>query len=254
MSEPPHVAPRRATPVPRGMRAVLVGVGTASWVAGAVALFLDRNGTGIASLVVAGALCALLGLMGRWPSRVSVSGNEVRWEQVRETVDSSYVAAGDTGAPTAVIGVLQDLEERLDILQHTGRVTEHPAVRYDRAVEAAIRQVMPDAAVIREPNRADYGVADFHVTVGERHLAVETKWRRHPEEPFHGTTLQPLVARLLPEEPLLVVVNATEFSDAQQVLQDTLGDRGRVVGWLDTRDNQLLRDAMMSLLRSLDPS
>lgn len=248
MSERPLA--RTPVPVPKAVRAMLVCVGVASWLAGGVALFLDENGTGVASLVVVGALCALLGFMGRWPSRVSVSGNEVGWEQVRETIDSSYQAAADTAAPHAVVGMLEDLEERLDILQRTGRVTEHPAVAYDRAVELAIRQVMPDAVVVSEPNRASRGTADFHVLTGGRRLWVETKWRGDHTEPFRGTTLQLLVDQIPSGEPLLVVVNAMEISEAQQVVRSTLGDRGAVVSWLGKRDNLALRDAMLSLLRT----
>lgn len=237
-----------ATQVSKRVRAVLVGVGIASWLAGGVALFLDGSGTGIASLVIAGALCALLGFIGRWPSRVSVSGNEVRWEQVRETFDSSYVAAGDTGEPNAVFGVLRDLEERLDILQRTGEVTEHPAVRYDRAVEAAMRTVMPAATVVRETRRSEYGRPDFHVSLGTRHLFVETKWRPHIDEPYHGSTLHELFESLPPDEPLLIVVNATEYSDAERRIHEKLGRRGAIVGWIDARDNEALKPALESFL------
>jgi hypothetical protein len=63
-----------------GCRIALLVVGLASWAAGGVAAFLSDDGAGIAALIVTGALTSALSLAGRWPTRVTVSGNEISWE------------------------------------------------------------------------------------------------------------------------------------------------------------------------------
>jgi hypothetical protein len=58
-------------------RVTLLAAGLASWGAGGVASFVSGNGAGAAALVAVGALCGGVALIGRWPSRISMSGNEL---------------------------------------------------------------------------------------------------------------------------------------------------------------------------------
>jgi hypothetical protein len=77
VSDPPATEKKRAPGrivSPRSRVALAVG-GAASWAAGGVASFMGSNGAGAAALVLAGAICGILSLMGRWPSRISMSGN-----------------------------------------------------------------------------------------------------------------------------------------------------------------------------------
>ena len=82
------MSPGRQRTITRGGRAALAAVGLASWAAGAVAAFLSGNGASTAALIVTGCLSGALGLIGRWPSRVTVSGNEISWESIDQTMES----------------------------------------------------------------------------------------------------------------------------------------------------------------------
>ena len=75
-------------PISSGGRIALLVVGLASWAAGGAVAFLNNNGAGAAALVITGALTSALGLVGRWPSRVAVSGNEISWESIDQTMES----------------------------------------------------------------------------------------------------------------------------------------------------------------------
>src|SRR5205085_7906666 len=80
-----------------GARRGLVCAGLASWAAGAVATFTNGEGSGAVALIGAGLLAGVLGLVGRWPSKISVSGSEISWPEVKETVDEQIEAAQDAG-------------------------------------------------------------------------------------------------------------------------------------------------------------
>jgi hypothetical protein len=110
---------------------------------GSIATFTTTNGAGAVALIAAGAGAAGLGLLGRWPSKVAVSGNEFSWDEIEETLDSQIETAREDEANPAVLRELETLKNRLDELQRTGAVAEHPAARYDREVLAALHRVMP---------------------------------------------------------------------------------------------------------------
>lgn len=78
-------------------RIALAAAGLASWAAGGAASFLSGNGAGAAALVAVGGICGMLGLMGRWPSRISMGGSDFFWEDVQETVNSQIQAAEQKG-------------------------------------------------------------------------------------------------------------------------------------------------------------
>lgn len=118
-------------------RAVLAAVGLTALLAGGAASFLSKNGAGAAALVAAGTVCAVLALMGRWPSRISMSGNEFSWDDIKETVDSQIEVAENSGEANDALSELRELRERLDVLQRTGSIPEHPAETYDKSVWAA---------------------------------------------------------------------------------------------------------------------
>jgi hypothetical protein len=83
-------------------RVTLLAAGLASWGAGGVASFVSGNGAGAAALVAVGALCGGVALIGRWPSRISMSGNELTWEDVRETVDSQIEVVRAAGEDSSL--------------------------------------------------------------------------------------------------------------------------------------------------------
>jgi hypothetical protein len=240
---------RRAHLISARNRATLMAVGLISWAAGGVATFLSGNGAGAAALIAVGAGCGVLALMGRWPSRIALSGNELSWDAVRETVDSQIQVAQGSGEADSALAELEELRERLVVLQRTGSVPEHPAEIYDGAVEEAMRRLFPRAEVIRQGIHSP-GVADFLVACDGGQAFVETKWRSDVARPFGGSTLPPLIERLPPGAKLLVVMNALDppSAAANKIVEDALGDGGRIVRWRDVRDDGALGAALGSLL------
>lgn len=234
----------------RRSRWTLCVAGIMSWVAGGVASFRGASGAGAASLVAAGLVSAVLGLIGRWPSRISMSGNELAWEEVRATVETQIEAAEDSGEGSQVIAELKVLEQRLELLRQTGAVAEHPAEAYDRAVEAAIRRLYPSASIVESGSRSR-AAADFTVTIVEQDFFLETKWRADAARPFRGNTLAPLIRNLPLNSRLLVVTNADAATgEAVKVVADSLGSRGRIVSWRDVRDDTNLAEAVEALRAS----
>jgi len=231
-------------------RAALAAVGLLSLLAGGAASFLSKNGAGAAALVAAGTVCGVLALMDRWPSRISMSGNEFSWDDIKETVDSQIEVAEKSGDANDALRELKELRERLDVLQRTGSVPEHPAETYDKNVLAALQRLLPGAEMIRQgTGRND--IADFVVRHQGDQLLVETKWRADKARPFGGTTLPRLTQNLSPEDKLLVVVNTDQWRpSATTNVEDALGKRGRIVTWRDVRDDRALGEAVASLLQA----
>jgi hypothetical protein len=240
-------------PISRRNRIALAAAGLGSWAAGGAASFLSGNGAGAAALVAVGGICGVLGLMGRWPSRISVGGGDFFWEDIHKTVNSQIQAAEQIGEGDSVLAELKELRERLNVLQRTGSVPEHPAQAYDRAVQDAIRRLLPGAEVIRQQRRSRE-VADFVVRYQGSELFVETKWRSDPAQQFGGSTLQALVQRLPPEARLLVVVNASPMSRAYDIVKSGLEERGRIVLWRAVSDDRALGEALVSLLSVTEPA
>jgi hypothetical protein len=233
--------------ISRRSRAALAAVGLMSWLAGGAASFMSMNGAGAAALVAAGTIFEVLALMGRWPTRISMSGNEFLWEDVRETVNSQIEMAEKSGEPD-VLRELKELRARLDTLQRTGTVPELPAETYDKSVEAAIRRILPGAEVRRQAMRRN-DVADFVVRHRGEQLFVETKWREEGARPFGGTTLPRLTQSLPPAARLLVVVNTDNWRPGTaKIVEQAMGDRGRIISWRDGRDDNVLAEALGAAL------
>jgi hypothetical protein len=164
-------------------RVALAAAGLGSWAAGGAASFLSGNDAGAAALVAVGGICGVLGLMGRWPSRISMAGSEFSWEDVQKTVNSQIQAAERSEEDDSVLAELKELRDRLNVLQQTGSVPEHPAQAYDGAVRAAIGRLLPGAEVIRQEVRSR-DVADFVIRHQGSELLMETKWRSDPAQQF----------------------------------------------------------------------
>lgn len=242
--------PQRRAPVrmQRRERITLGLAGLASWIAGGVATFTESAGSGAVALIAAGVAAGILGLLGHWPSRVVVSGHELSWDEVVETVDDQIDAARDAGE-SAAVKELEDLRMRLAEAQRTGHFPMHPAAEYDEALRAAIRRVLPGLPLSVQPLRAR-DRADFELRVGAGRLLVESKFKLDPARPFRGSTLGPLLALVKrDDERLLVVTNALDVVSAQGEVQQTIGARGRVVSWVGPKDDDALRAAVDDLLR-----
>jgi hypothetical protein len=108
-----------------------------------------------------------------------MSGHELVWDDVNKTVDSQIEAAESSGEAEDAIEELRLLRARLNALQATGTVSEHPAAAYDRAVEAAIRRLVPNAPLRVEDARSR-SVADIMMDDPGGLLFIETKWRSDP--------------------------------------------------------------------------
>ena len=187
-------------------RALLGLAGLASWVAGGVATFVASNGAGAVALIAVGSFCGFVALLGRWPNRLAVTGGEVTWENVRETVVTQIESAEATES-AGTIEELHSLLRRLEGLQRTGVVPLHPAEEFDLDVQNAIARLLPDALITRAEQRSRE-VADFAVTLGNQTLYVETKWRRDPTLTYRADTLPTLIKRLPKGARLLVVINS----------------------------------------------
>jgi hypothetical protein len=245
--------PRPGSALPGGMtrrqRLTLIGIGLASWAAGGAATFISQNGAGAASLVAVGAVCGMFSFVGRWPSQISMSGNEISWLGVKDVIDSQIVAARASGEADSVLTELTSLRQRLDLLQRTGSAPAHPAQIYDEAALAAIRRVLPAAEVIERGDRSR-ATADFLLWYHGAELEIETKWRPDPERPFAGSTLPALISHLPPRAVLLVMANLSNppRASAVRTLEQAMGERARIVAWRSIEDDQELGAALHALL------
>lgn len=234
-------------PIDSRTRIALSSVGLISWLAGGTASFLNTNGAGAATLIVTSAFACVLGLMGRWPSRISMSGSGVSWEDVEKAVDSQILAAEDYGSGD--LEELRNLRDRLAVLHQTGTVPDHPARAYDLDVMAALHRLLPDAEIIpyRQGNRT---LPDFTVRHNGEEFFVETKWRADPTRPMRGSTLPQLIQGLRRDAKLLVLANTSvpPAPSAYQIVEESLGNRGQVVAWLNPGDDGALGAAIASLL------
>lgn len=230
-------------------RVALTVAGLASWLAGGAASFRSDNGLGAAALIAVGGICGMLGLMGRWPSRISMSGNEVTWETIEQTVTSQIQVAVDNDESETVLAELTTLRQRLAELQRSGTVPSHPAQIYDDDVVAAIRRLLPQAEIVRQVI-GDRATPDFVVRYRRTTVFVETKWRADPSRPFGGSTLPLLVHGLDQEARLLVITNTNvpPRPSASETLREAMGGRGRIVQWLDAADDGALAEALTALL------
>lgn len=230
-------------------RTMLAAAGLASWIGGGTASFLGKGGAAAAALIVAGAVCLVMSLVGRWPSRISVSGNELSWDAVKETVQSQIEAAESTESADNSEAELKILLDRLTTLQQTGVVPDPPAEIFDKGVEAAIVRLLPGADVVRSQQRSK-DTADYLVRYDGGELFVETKWRADPNAPFRGRTLPGLLNSMRGKGKLLVVVNASEdhVTQARDLVSQALDGEGKVVGWRDVRDDPALARALAALL------
>jgi len=229
-----------------GVRSCLVGVGAASWIVGGVATFLSSNAAPSAVLIVAGALTSGLGLIGRWPEKVTISGNEVVWPAVTDVVNDQIEVAERAGEPTAVIEELISLRKRLDQLQSTGHAPIHPAVAYDREVKDALRRVRPTSRLVQAADRSNR-VADFVLHTNGSQINVETKWQPDGTASLRGRTLPSLLQSLPPDARLLVIANTADTSEAKERVSGFMGQRGAVVTWRSPRHDDRLRETLDSL-------
>ena len=175
-----------------------------------------------------------------------MSGNEFSWPQIDETLNSQIETAREDEASPAVLRELETLKNRLDELQRTGAVAEHPAARYDRDVLAALHRVVQAVDIMVQSARSrDF--ADFVIRAHRRQILVETKWRRDEDGPFRGSTLSRITARLHRDDRLLVVSNATVIEPAVAALKAQIGNRGSVVSWRTPHDDASLAEAVATL-------
>ncbi len=223
-------------------------VGVISWLAGGVAAFVSDNGAGAAALVAVGALAGAFAAIGRWPTRVVFSGQELSWADVRETVESQIQTAKEGERPAAALAELAVLRERLDRLALTGEVPRHPAAEYDDQVADALRRVAPPGSRLLRTEVRSRETPDFELASDDHRVYVETKWRRDPLPAFRGETLHRLLPGLPPGAALLIVTNSVDVDAFRAELSSMLDGRARLVSWRQPADDDALRDALTALL------
>ena len=226
---------------------VLMGLaGVVSWSAGGVTAFVNTNGAGTVALVATGAVAGILALVGRWPSRIGVSGHEIAWDNVRQTVRSQIESAKAGGEPDEALTQLRVLQQRLDGLRVTGTVPAHPAARYDERIRAAVCLLRPDLRVEQGPYRTDE-IPDFTLRLGDRVAHLETKWRADPDTPVRASSVDTLLERTR-DVPLLVVANTPHIEQVTERVRQAVPDRAVVVTWRDRHDDDMLRAALDQVL------
>ncbi len=237
--------------IPARQRIMLGVVGLASWMGGGLATFVSDNGAGSVALVTAGAATGGLSLMGRWPSRITLSGNEFAWQ---EAIEEQIVYAEESGEPAATVEELRILLNRLRQLEETGTAPPHPAAKYDEEVERALQRTKPPGAVIRKAQQRSRDVPDFELELDDARLFVETKYRAGPGGVYRGGTLPRLVENVQPDGRLLVVVNTSRYVEALQYLQREMPGRAEIVRWNHRRDDEGLRRGIRALLSASSPA
>jgi hypothetical protein len=243
-----HNPPASSRLIARNYRLALAVSGLFSWIAGGFASFRSSNGAGAAALIAAGVVCALLSFIGRWPTRISVSGNEASWSEIDETVMSQIRAALANGEGQGAVEELKILQARLKELQQTGEVPPHPAEVYDQQVEKAIGRILTGAEIIQQRSRSN-ALADFLVRYRGHQIYVETKWRSDASRPYRGSTLRRLLEGLAAGARLLIVVNIPSITpEASELVNEALGQWGRIVTWRDSQDDAALSEALNALL------
>ncbi|WAX55135.1 hypothetical protein M6B22_11240 [Jatrophihabitans cynanchi] len=237
-----HVTPKRLATISKRDRRLLASAGLTSWAAGGVATFVSGNGSGAVALVAAGLAAGVLAGVGRWPTRVVVSGSEMYWEEV----DAELKDAQEDASPE-MVAELEQLRARLAALRETrGEPTSTPE-DYDRQLLLAISRLRPDVRVTSAELLSPFA-ADFRAEADAGVIWIETKWRRTEAAPFRGRTLSSLLGGLQPSDRLLVVANAIDVEQASQLITQALGARGRVVGWRNATDDDDLLIALNDLL------
>lgn len=231
-----------------GERWILGSAGVCSWVAGAVATFAGGSGPPAVALIGAGAASGALALIGRWPTRIVISGHEVSWlaEEVQEKLEEAEDAGDD-----ARVAVLTELKRDLEQAHRTGSLPRHPAAAYDDDLRDALQRILPGTEIVSSTERSR-GRADFTLSRGGITLLVESKYKSNVREPFRGSTLEPLLHTIGPSERLLVVTNAIDVERAARVVATRLAERGQVVSWLGPLDDDALRTAVRRLVPSND--
>jgi hypothetical protein len=248
---PSDDVPKAGSIVPRA-RLFLVVAGAASWSAGGVATFVSHNNAGAVALIVVGALCTVVAVLGQVAMTRAVStGREVPWEGVMTTINTQIDAAAATDS-AATVDELKSLMRRLDGLRRTGSIPLHPAEEYDLEIQTAIRRLMPDALITTTEHSR--GVPRFAVTLADQTLFVETKWRRDPTLAYHAEALPTMLKQLHKGARLLVVVNTVGTVNAEHHVQEALGRRGRVVTWRGSGDDWSLKSALRALLDPTEPA
>jgi hypothetical protein len=212
-----------------------------------VATFVSTNGSGAVALVGAGVGAGILAVVGRLPTKVVISGNELHWENVLATIDNQLIVAAAENASPETLQELRELRAAMDSLKRTGRTPTASAAEYDAEVIDAIGRIQPDLSVSPWQQRSPFS-ADFRAELPSGALWIETKWRSDQAAPFRGRTLPSLLGGLDESDRLLVVANAADVGTAAQTVKSRLSARGRVVGWRDAFDDEDLREALNALL------
>jgi hypothetical protein len=238
-----------AVPIGSVARVILLLCAVVLVAIGGLATFLTTNEAGSAAMIAAGALGVLIGGIGHWPQRFAVGGNSIEisvQKRIDDMVDKQIEVATEAGASRETLDELQRLRNLLAHVQPAmGGV--HPAEKFDLEVARAISRVLPEYGVARQPRDGDRRF-DMHLTGGDARIVIETKWLRDPSAPFLGSTLDRVIARLAPDEKLLVVVNISNDLVPAKTRQK-FAAKASIVGWRDSGDDLVLRAAILARAR-----
>jgi hypothetical protein len=225
-------------------RFALAAFGLCSIGVAVLATFVTENAAAATAFLVAGVFGVVLALVGLWPARLVVGGSGVEWALRERVAEELRDAAED--APKDAKELL--LSTAADLSSPTGK---SGAREFDDALESSLQSVAPPQAVVTRAKYRSDSRADFWVTHGTRTVWVESKFIAGGSDRFRGTRLPPLLdAAHAAGVALLVVVNAGEVAEAQDLATARLGDSARVVTWYSSDDDDALASALQGLLET----
>jgi len=227
--------------VARAVRWILLVGGLALVVTGAVATFVGRLALPAAALVVIGAAGCLLAAIGRWPASLSWGNARVGFaNEIRNEIAEALSTAPASARPT-----LERIRERVSTIEAEQTPRVAAAIAYDDEVERAMHRVV-HGAVLRRESQWSRDRADFWLVVGDRELYIETKYVGSSMT-FAGSSLDGLLDRLSGSGRLLVITNAVDVERARERVTIRLGNRGAVVTWRSSADDDQLEAAIVAL-------
>jgi hypothetical protein len=227
--------------VARAVRWILLVGGLALVVTGAVATFVGRLALPAAALVVIGAAGCLLGAIGRWPASLSWGNARVGFaNEIRNEIAEALSTAPASARPT-----LERIRERVSTIEAEQTPRVAAAIAYDDEVERAMHRVV-HGAVLRRESQWSRDRADFWLVVGDRELYIETKYVGSSMT-FAGSSLDGLLDRLSGSGRLLVITNAVDVERARERVTSRLGNRGAVVTWRSSADDDQLEAGIVAL-------
>jgi hypothetical protein len=160
---------------------------------------------------------------------------------LQHTSEMTSFAAMVAGALLIVLGGSGRLPEEIGLQRVSfGKAAEpDEAEDYRKALYDAVREALPE---LEPPRRgADWHPEQPTYWVDELQLRIVVTWAPDESWRIGVSMVEPMLEKAGPDTGVLLVTNVDEIDDLQSALHDTIGERGAVVRWRSSEDNELLR-------------